>query len=61
MNDNLKEVLRTIVQNENRMTFAAIQKAHPGVQLAELRALEDTRTLACVDGNWIVLEWWKAQ
>lgn len=56
----MKEVLRTIVEHENRMTLAAIQKFHPTIHRRDLEALEDTKTLAHVDGNWIVLEWWKA-
>lgn len=59
-NNEVKNVLRTIVEHENRMTLAAIQKFHPTIHRRDLEALEDTKTLARVDGNWIVLEWWKA-
>ena len=60
MDSNLKqEILRTIVANENRMTFASISKAHPTIRLNDLHDLQTRMELALVDGNWIVLEWWK--
>jgi hypothetical protein len=66
MDINLKqEILRTIVTNENRMTTKAlaesVTRAGYTIRAEDLRELQFSQTLALVDGNWIVQEWWKVK
>lgn len=56
-------VRQTIILNENRMAFAALEKVlaqrNVLVTLPDLRAKQGEQALHEVDGWWIVPDWWK--